>query len=93
LVNRFNGAISALLYNIILFQVKTFFRKKIKTTNCGCGEALAVSLSKATSFAHMKKTPAAISHYITTKGIGCRGKTMHVGKSSKTRVHISWSKL
>jgi hypothetical protein len=51
------------------------------------------TLSNATTFAGMQKTPATIGHYITSKAIGCRGKTMRVGNSSKKCIHIGQSKL
>ena len=75
--------------DISLFQAKLFFKARVVTKGCSCGEAVVVSLQKAIPFANITlTTPANLQNYIEANGIGCIRKTMRTGTSSKTCVHI-----
>ena len=65
----------------------------MKTKGCSCGESIAISLSKAVVFAELGMTSGALRHYIVSNGIGCSGKSMCIGATSTTCVHISCRKL
>ena len=54
---------------------------------------VVISLAKAVPFADLKMTSEAMRRYIQSNGIGCRGKTMRVGNTSATCVHVKHSSL
>ena len=66
-----------------------FFKAYVATKGCNCGDAIVVSLQKALPFANITvTTPVQLRKYIESSKIGCVGKTMRVGRSSRTCVHI-----
>lgn len=70
-------------------QAKLFFKAHVVTKGCNCGNAIVVSLQKALPFANISvTTPVRLRKYIESNNIGCVGKTMRTGKSSRTCVHI-----
>jgi hypothetical protein len=69
-----------------------FFKANVATKGCNCGDAIVVSLQKALPFANIHvTTPVQLRRYIESNNIGCVGKTMRAGKSSRTCVHIKHS--
>ena len=76
-------------YICIFLQAKLFFKARVVTKGCNCGEAIVLSLQKALPFANITvTTPAKLRNYIESNKVGCVGKTMRTGRSSRTCVHI-----
>ena len=74
----------------------TFVNNKIKPSRCGCGEAVAFNVPRLAQ--HIQNagidsvmTDATIRHFVTSKKIGCVGKsTKFWGRTtSSTSAHIS----